>query len=137
MQEIAGVTIGALVVRRIHKLDAPLLRAAILAQTADLVTFAFIFQNGGLGERNPISHLIVGAAKAVFGSSTNEQMFVVNSLSFFAMVGLKLGLIAFLVWATPRLRQYQRLVLFMATAVGVVGAVANLLSLPLFVGPGG
>lgn len=137
MQEIAGLTLGAVLVRRVSRLDVPLLRAAILAQTADLVTFAFIFQNGGLGERNPISQFIVGTAKSIFGSTTNEQMFLVNSLSFFAMVGLKLALIAFLVWVTPRLRHYQRPVLFMAMAVGVVGAVTNLLSLPLFVGPGG
>jgi hypothetical protein len=137
MQEIAGLTLGAVLVRRVSRLNLPLLRAAMLAQTADLVTFAFIFQNGGAGERNPIAHLIVGAAKGIFGSTTNEQMFVVNSLSFFAIIGLKLALIAFLVWVTPRLRQYQRPVLFMATAVGVVGAVTNLLSLPLFVGPGG
>lgn len=137
MQEIAGLTMGAVLVRRVSRLDVPLLRAAILAQTADLVTFAFIFQNGGLGERNPISHLIIGAAKSIFGSATNEQMFVVNSLSFIAMIGLKLALIAFLVWVAPRLRQYQRLVLILATVVGIVGAVTNLLSLPLFIGPGG
>jgi hypothetical protein len=64
-------------------------------------------------------------------------MFVVNSLSFFVMFGLKLALIAFLIWVAPRLRQYQRPVLFLATAAGIVGAASNFLSLPLFMGPGG
>jgi hypothetical protein len=129
MQEIAGVALGVVLIRRVSRFDSTLLRTAILAQAADLVSFAFIFQNGGLGERNPIAHLIVGTAKGVFGSTTNEQMFVVNSLSFFAMIGLKLGLITFLVWVAPRLRQYRQAVLLLATAVGILGATANLLAL--------
>jgi hypothetical protein len=52
------------------------------------------------------------------------------------MVGLKVGLIAFLVWLAPRLQRYQRPVLVLATAAGILGALSNLISLPIFVGPG-
>jgi hypothetical protein len=137
MQELAGLTLGAIVARRTARLDPRLLRLAVFAQVADLVTFALIFGHAGQGERNPLAQVVVQAAKGIFGSATNDQMFVVNSLSFFVMFGLKLALIAFLIWVAPRLRQYQRPVLFLATAAGVVGAVSNFLSLPLFMGPGG
>jgi hypothetical protein len=137
MQEIAGLTVGAFLARRTSRLDSRLLRAAVLAQAADLVTFAFIFGHAGQGERNPLAQVVVQAAKGIFGSTTNEQMFVVNSLSFFVMFGLKLALIAFLMWVAPRLRQYQRTVLLVATAAGIVGALSNFVSLPLFMGPGG
>lgn len=92
--------------------------------------------DAGQGERNPIAHLIVQTAKSFIGSATNEQMFVVNWLSVLAMVGLKVGLIAFLVWIAPRLRQYQRPVLLLATAVGIVGALSNFIVLPMFMGSG-
>jgi hypothetical protein len=137
MQEIAGLTVGAFLARRTSRLGPRLLRAAVFAQTADLVTFAFIFGHAGQGERNPLAQVIVQAAKAVFGSATNEQMFVVNSLSFLVMFGLKVGLIAFLIWAAPRLGKYQQLVLLVATAAGILGALSNFVSLPTFIGPGG
>jgi hypothetical protein len=136
MQEIAGLTVGAVLARRTAKLEPQLLRVAVIAQVADLVSFAFIFGHAGQGERNPLAQVVVQAAKGIFGSSTNDQMFLVNSLSFFVMFGLQLALIAFLIWVAPRLRQYQRLVLLLATAAGIVGAVSNFLSLPLFMGPG-
>jgi hypothetical protein len=137
MQEIAGLTVGAFLARRTSRLDSRLLRLAVLAQAADLVTFAFVFGHAGQGERNPLAVVVVQVAKSIFGSTTNEQMFFVNSLSFFAMFGLKLALIVFLIWVAPRLRQYQRTVLLVAIAAGIVGAVSNFVSLPLFVGPGG
>jgi hypothetical protein len=137
MQEIAGLTVGAFLARRTSRLDPQLLRFAVLAQAADLVTFAFIFGSAGQGERNPLAVVVVQAAKAIFGSRTNEQMFYVNSLSFLVMFGLKLALIIFLIWVAPRLRRYQRTVLLLATAAGIVGAVSNFASLPLFIGPGG
>jgi hypothetical protein len=137
MQEIAGLTVGAFLARRTARLDPRLLRVAVLAQVADLVTFAFVFGHAGLGERNPLAQVVVQASKGMFGSTTNEQMFVVNSLSFAVMFGLKLALIAFLIWVAPRLRQYKRTVLLVATVAGIAGALSNVVSLPLFMGPGG
>jgi hypothetical protein len=133
--EITGLTVGAVMLRT-SRSTPPILKAAILAQTADLVTFTFIFANAGQGERNPLAHLIVRAAKGIIGSATNDQIFLVNWLSVLVMVGLKLGLIAFLVWASPRLGRYQRPVLLAATAAGIAGALFNVISLPIFVGPG-
>jgi hypothetical protein len=133
--EITGMTVGA-VMLRMSRSTPPVLKAAILAQTADLVTFTFIFANAGQGERNPVAHLIVQAAKGLIGSATNDQMFWVNWLSVLVMVGLKLGLIGFLVWAAPRLHRSRRPVLLVATAAGIVGAVSNFLSLLISLGPG-
>jgi hypothetical protein len=123
------------VVVRLSRSSPPLLRAAILAQTADLVTFAFVFANSS-HELNPLGNLVLQLMKNLIGSVTNDQMFFVNWLSVLIMVGLKLGLIGFLVWLTPRLQRYQRPVLMLATAAGIVGALSNLISLPIFVGPG-
>lgn len=116
---------------RLSRSNPPLLRAAILAQTADLVTFTFVFANSAR-EYNPLGNLVLQIAKSLIGSGTNDQMFVVNWLSVVVMVGLKLGLIAFLVWVAPRLGRYQRPVLFIATAAGIVGAPSNFISLPIF-----
>lgn len=113
----------------------PLLRAAILAQAADLVTFTFVFANSS-HEHNPLANLILQVAKNLIGSTTNDQMFLVNWASVLVMVGLKLGLIVFLIWAAPRFGRYERAVLVIATAAGIVGAISNLISLPIFLGPG-
>lgn len=120
---------------RMARSRPPLLRAAILAQTADLVTFTFVFANSA-HEHNPLGSLVLQAVKSLIGSSTNDQMFLVNWLSVLVMVGLKVGLIAFLVWVAPRLRRYQQPVLVVATAAGIVGAASNLIALPLFMGSG-
>jgi hypothetical protein len=45
--------------------------------------------------------------------------------------GRELGLIVFLVWASPCLGRYQRPVLLAAAAAGIVGALSNLISLPI------
>lgn len=129
MHEITGLTVGAVLVR-MSRQQPPLLRAAVVAQTADLVTFTFVFANS-FQEHNPLANLVLQTAKNLIGSETNEQMFWVNWLSVLVMVGVKLGLIAFLVWATPRLGRYQRGVLLLATAAGIVGALSNFISLPI------
>ena len=51
-------------------------------------------------------------------------------------LGIKLGLILYLVWAAPVLGRYRQPVLLVATAAGVVGALSNFVALPLFPGPG-
>jgi hypothetical protein len=53
---------------------------AILAQTADLVTFAFVFANSS-HELNPLGNLVLQVMKNLIGSATNDQMFFVNWLS--------------------------------------------------------
>lgn len=134
MHEITGLTVGAVIVQ-LSRPKPPLLRAAILAQAADLVTFTFVFANSA-HEYNPLANIVLSVIKSLIGSATNDQMFWVNWLSVLIMVGLKLGLIAFLVWAAPRLGRYERLVLVVATAVGIIGAASNLISMPIFLGPG-
>lgn len=129
MHEITGLTVGAVLVR-LSRSWAPLLRAAILAQAFDLVTFTFVFANSA-HEHNPIANLVLETAKSPIGTNTNDQMFFVNWTSVLVMVALKLGLIAFLVWAAPRFGRYQGLVLVVAIVIGIVGGISNVISLPI------
>ena len=134
---MAGLALGTVIFRRASKLDPALLRWAVIAQLADLVTFAFIFGHAGQGERNPLARFVVDAAKNLFGSATNDQMFVVNTFSFAAMIALKLALIGFVIWVSARVGRYRSAVLMVAIAAGLIGAVFNFLALPLFLPPGG
>jgi hypothetical protein len=77
----------------------------------------------------------VDAAKMLFGSATNDQMFAVNTVSFAAMIALKLALIGFVVWVSARVGRYRNAVLMVAIAAGLIGAVSNFLALPLFMPP--
>jgi hypothetical protein len=135
VQEIAGLALGTVIARRATRLDPAILRWAVLAQLADLVTFAFIFGHAGQGERNPIARFLVDAAKMLFGSATNDQMFAVNTVTFAAMIALKLALIGFVVWVSARVGRYRNAVLMVAIAAGLIGAVSNFLALPLFMPP--
>lgn len=130
MHEITGLTVGA-VMLRLSRPRPPLLRAAILGQTFDLVTFTFVFANSA-HEHNPIANAVLETFKRLIGSSTNDQMFFVNWFSVLVMVAVKIGLIAFIAWGAPRLGRYERPVLVVAAVAGVVGGISNLTSLAIF-----
>lgn len=110
-------------------LDRPgLVRAAALAQVADLGTFGFVWQ-AGQGEANPVAGWILQALFTPADGYWTREALVVTGLM---LIVAKLALIAFLIRATPYLGRYSRLVLFVAAGAGMVGAAANVLVLPVF-----
>lgn len=119
MIEIAGATYGAVLVR--HFWTAPrLLRAAVFAEVADVVTFVWAGRAGE--DRNPLANVIHQAFSSVTPDTSPELAAWLTAL---VVIGLKTGLIFYLVWAAPRLRQYERPVLLVAIAAGLVGALSN------------
>ena len=119
--ELAGLVVGAVAWRVVPTRPA-LLRAAVLAQAADLVTFAFIWRSGG-GERNPLALAALEAAHAVLPAGLE-----VLAAALFLLL-LKLALIVYLVRVATFLGRYRDAVLIIATAVGLVGATTNVLAL--------
>lgn len=103
-------------------------RAAALAQVADLGTFAFVWQ-AGQGERNPLAGWILEALFTWKDGYWTWEALVVTGL---ILILAKLVLIAFLISATPFLGRYARVVLATAAVAGVAGAVANILAFPVF-----
>jgi hypothetical protein len=109
------------------------LRAAVFAQVADLATFGFVWQLGR-GEQNPIGHFAMdlffglGQTAANWEASTATLWEAASATGLLLMLA-KLGLIGFLIVATPRLGRYQRPVLVVATAIGILGAAANTFAL--------
>lgn len=122
--EIAALTAatGALAMA----LDEPRpLRVALIAQIADLATFGTVWQLGA-GERNPLGNWTMQtlfSGGVVDGGWIWEAAAVAGVLLILA----KVGLIGFLIKATPHLGRYAPPVLLAATVVGAVGATANLL----------
>lgn len=106
-------------------LDRPrLLRAAVVAQVADLGTFGFAWQLGA-GELNPVGRWMMEALfgpPSAYGSWPWEGAAVTGVILILA----KLTLIGFLIWVTPLLGRYRRIVLGAATVAGGVGAATNL-----------
>jgi hypothetical protein len=106
------------------------LRVAVLAQAADLVTFAVVWEHAQ-GELNPLGGLARSAFLAVLtpamGSGADGTAVVAASVF---LMGLKLGLIAFLVRAAPYLGRYRQLVFVVAGAAGTLGCVSNVLAFP-------
>jgi hypothetical protein len=126
--EIAALTAatGALTLA----MDGPrLLRAAVLAQVADLGTFGTVWQLGA-GERNPLGRWIMEALFAG-GSSEGRWPWEAAAVTGVILILAKLGLIGLLIKATPHLGQYGRAVLLAATLAGTVGATANVLTIRL------
>jgi hypothetical protein len=117
--ELAGAVYGAAMFRRFWSLPV-LLRAAVLAQVADVVTF--VWSGRPAEDRNPLAHLIHQAFAGAI-SDTSSQLG--DWLTALAVVGLKTGLILYLVWAAPILGRYRMPVLIIALAAGVIGAVSN------------
>lgn len=106
------------------------LRAAVLAQTADLVTFAAVWEHGQ-GELNPLGGLATSAflaalAPAMGGDADHAAMLASSAL----LMGLKLGLIGFLMWVAPNLGRYRRAVLAVAVAAGTLGGISNVIAHP-------
>lgn len=124
MSEIAGLLIGIALVRLAAPREA-LLRAAIVAQAADLATFAIAWQ-GGAGERNPLSRLALDLSFALFGPAE----WVAVPTAALSLMGLKVALIGFLIHVAPHLGRYRRIVLGAAIGVGAIGAISNLLAYP-------
>ncbi len=119
MIEVAGAVYGAVLVRRFWSVS-PLLRAAVFAQVADVVTFVWAGRAGE--DRNPLANLIHQGFSGLASDSSPELGAWLTAL---VVIGLKTGLILYLVWAAPRLRQYRRPVLIVALAAGVIGALSN------------
>jgi hypothetical protein len=122
MTEIAGLLIGISLMRLAAPRDA-LLRAAIVAQAADLTTFAIAWHEGQ-GERNPISRLMLDLSFAVF--SPAEWLAV--AVAGLGLLGLKVVLVTFLVGVAPHLGRYARIVLIVAIGAGALGAASNVLA---------
>jgi hypothetical protein len=115
--ELAGLAVGA-VAWRLAATRSVLLRAAVLAQTTDLVTFAFVWR-GGSGERNTLAVAALEAAQAVLPPEW------AGLAAAALLLLLKLALIVYLVRVAPLLDRYRGVVLIIATAAGLVGATTN------------
>jgi hypothetical protein len=126
MLELTGLAIGAVVYRR-ARIRPALLRAAILAQLVDLVSFSFVWGNN-FQELNPLVNFFLGVAMPLEGLLGYG---LVLWVSFLMVAGLKLGLIVYLDRVSPHLGRYRRVVLLAALGVGAVGALSNLAALPI------
>ena len=91
--EIAGAIYGAALVRHFWTL-APLLRAAVFAQVADVVTF--VWAGRPAADRNPLANLIHETFSGVTWDTYSE---LGEWLTALVVIGLKTGLIFYLVWA--------------------------------------
>ena len=132
MVEIAGLTLGALLAR-LASAESPLLRATVLAQAADLVTFAFIWRSGD-AERNPLGQMAMNFSLGLFnsrGQGFDDWGWVAVIVAALMMLGLKVALIAFLVRVAPHLGRYRRTVLVIAIVGGIVGTTSNVLAFPI------
>jgi hypothetical protein len=105
----------------------PLLRAAVIAQIADLGTFGPVWQLGA-GEQNPLGRWTMDALFAG-GSGNGIWSWGAAAATGVILILAKLGLIGFLIEATPFLGRYRRTVLLSAALVGTVGATANALTI--------
>jgi hypothetical protein len=117
--EVAGAIYGAALVRQFWTLPL-LLRAAVFAQVADVVTF--VWAGRPAEDRNPLANLIHEAFRGMTSDTFSE---LGEWATMLVVIGLKTGLIFYLVWAAPKLRQYQGPVLVLALAAGLIGAVSN------------
>lgn len=106
------------------------LRVAVLAQAADLLTFAAVWEHAQ-GELNPLGGLARSAFLAALTPAIGlgaEGAAVLASSAL--LMGLKLGLIGFLLWAAPNLGRYRRVVLLVAAAAGTLGSASNVIAHP-------
>lgn len=124
MITVAGALLGIALVRWAGQREA-WLRAAILAQIADLVTFAAIWEHSQ-GERNPLSRLVQDVAQLLVPHDVGLDVAIVAIV----LAGLKVGLMALLVRINPLLARYRRFVLAVAIAAGALGATSNVVAHP-------
>ena len=106
------------------------LRLAVLAQAADLVTFAVVWEHAQ-GEVNPLGGLarsaFLEALTPVMGSGADGAAVVAASV---LLMGLKLGLIGFLLRTAPYLGRYRQVVLAVAMFAGTLGCISNVIAHP-------
>jgi hypothetical protein len=119
---VAGVLIGIALARLAGRREW-WLRAALLGQAADLVTFTTIWEYG-LGEKNPLALLVLDLSRQAFGPGTAAADYIATIV----LAGLKLGLIAYLLFVERYLGRYRRPVLFVGAVAGVIGTVSNVLA---------
>lgn len=119
MIEVAGSIAGAVLVRRFWRVP-PLVRAAVFAQVADVVTFAIARR--AAEDHNPLVNLIY---QTITGLTAGIYPVIGEWLTALAFMGMKTALIAYLVWAAPKLGRYRDPVLLIATVAGVIGAISN------------
>jgi hypothetical protein len=125
--EIAGLAAATGALRLTPALPR-LLKAAVVGQAADLVTFGFVWQFGR-GEQNTLGRWTMEALLALGPSNASWEAAAVAGV---ILILAKLALIGFLIWVTPQLGRYRFIVLLAATLVGTVGAASNILAmLPL------
>lgn len=129
--EIAGVTAAA-VVLPIALDRSGLLRAALLAQVADLATFGLVWA-GGLGEQNPLGRWTI-ELMLPFDPSRAPYPWSWGAAAAAGVILIlaKLGLLALLIRLAPQLGRYRRAVLLAAAVAGGIGAIANALAAPMF-----
>ena len=91
MVTLAAILVG-IVLARVAGQRSPWLRAAVLAQAADLVTFAAVWEHGE-GELNPLAALATQLANGIFDPAIGLAM----PFTALLLGVVKLGLIAFLI----------------------------------------
>jgi hypothetical protein len=121
----AGLTAGA-VILRLAVAHAGQLRLALIAQAADLLTFVFAWQDGE-AEHNPLAGWVVDTAR---GALPPDAVWLAPLLAGLFLILLKVGLAVLLIAVAQHLGRYRTLVLTIAIAAGLIGAVSNLLALP-------
>jgi hypothetical protein len=129
MLELTGLTLGVVTFRKTRS-RSRLLRAALLAQVADFVTLSFVLAHYAV-ENNVVARIILQSAQPLESVVGHEAMLW---LALLGLAGVKLGLIAYLDWAAPRLGRYRSAVLSVAIASGLLGAASNLVTaVPQFI----
>ncbi len=124
MVGVAGMLLG-IALGRLAGPRTPWLRAAILAQTADLVTFSVLWDYGQ-GELNPLGRISMQLALGLLGGDHAISVLIAGV----ALMSVKLALIAYLVHGSPFFGPYRQIVLAVATAIGIVGALSNVIAYP-------
>lgn len=123
--ELAGVTATTVAIPYVLERTG-LLRAALMAQLADLATFGFVWQLG-YGERNPIGRWTVDGLIRL-GSDGDIGSWQAAVAGGIVLILVKLALIAFLIQVTPYLGRYRRGVLVVAMVAGTVGAAVSVVT---------
>jgi hypothetical protein len=121
--ELASLAVGSAILRW-AVLNPGLIRLALIAETADMLTFVLAWQRGA-AELNPIAGAIVHWAGAVAAGAGSFSF----AIAGIGLVAAKLALVAFLVAVAPKLGPYRRAVLWVAAVAGLIGAVSNVVAL--------
>jgi hypothetical protein len=122
---VAGVLLGIALVRLAGPRE-PWLRAAMLAQVADLVTFATVWEHSG-GELNPLGGLVRDSALLAMGVGHDD---LAAALAAIVLAVLKIGLIAFLVRFAADFGRFRSVVMALASVAGTIGATSNVIAYP-------